>query len=404
MKYLYIMNEYESSLSNGIGTYIRQLLLCLSGTELSIGILLFNSPRSFFDIEEKEGIWYYHFPPFPDKQIQEYALIIDKFLRLYIPDIPENFFLINYSPCSVLMETIRNSHPLSKQIYVIHNMLWTSFLFGDVERYIHILEQRNLESVKKQHSVLLNAYEETVRMCQLADRIVCLSKDTYQLLSLHYPIECDKLQLIPNALFKKVSHWSKESKETFREKMFLPKDEKILLYVGRPTELKGFMVYIEAFKEIVKEYPKCHLVVIGTTENWNLVQKYCYPVLSKVCFTGQLVPEEIEKWYQIADIGVFPSYTEQCSYVGLEMLAHGLPIVTSNGFGVRCMFQEQAYIRVAKIQIDKPKKEFEKELITSTLGLLRALDEKKYVPEVNLDFINTGVSMKEMYCKLFETI
>lgn len=35
------------------------------------------------------------------------------------------------------------------------------------------------------------------------------------------------------------------------------------------------------------------------------------------------------------------SYTEQCSYVGLEMMSHGLPVIASDGFGVRCMFRNE---------------------------------------------------------------
>ena len=400
MKHLYIMNEYESSLSNGIGTYIRQLLLCLSGTELSIGILLFNSPRSFFDIEEKEGIWYYHFPPFPDKRIQEYARIIDKFLRLYIPDMSENFFLINYSPCSVFMETIRNSHPLSKQIYVIHDMAWTSYFFGDVDRYVRMLKQRKRNSIRGKYSFWLDAYEETIRMCQLANRIVCLSNDTYRLLSTYYPIEENKLCLIPNALFKPVRRWSEKRKKTFRAKMLLPEEEKILLYVGRLTEQKGFMVYIEAFKEIVKQYPQCRLVVIGSTGNWDFVRKLCYPVLSKIYFTGTLLPEEVEKWYQIADIGVLPSYTEQCSYVGLEMLAHHLPIVASDGFGMRCLFQEQANIRVAHIGNVKQLNGYKNELVSSTLQLLY-LEGKEGQGKLGFDY-QRKECMKELYLGLLD--
>lgn len=37
--------------------------------------------------------------------------------------------------------------------------------------------------------------------------------------------------------------------------------------------------------------------------------------------------------YSAADICVIPSYTEQCSYVTLEMMAHGKPIVSSDSVG-----------------------------------------------------------------------
>ena len=144
MKHLYITNDYETSSGNGISTYIRQLIACLSGADITIGMLVFNSEKDVFDIEEIEeidGIRHFHLPPFQTKSIQDHSRIIDKFLRLYIPDSPDNIFLINYSPCSLLMKMIRTSHPLSKQIYVIHDMAWTLHLFGDVDRYIRILKR-----------------------------------------------------------------------------------------------------------------------------------------------------------------------------------------------------------------------------------------------------------------------
>ena len=91
MKHLYITNDYETSSGNGISTYIRQLIACLSGADITIGMLVFNSEKDVFDIEEIEeidGIRHFHLPPFQTKSIQDHSRIIDKFLRLYIPDSP----------------------------------------------------------------------------------------------------------------------------------------------------------------------------------------------------------------------------------------------------------------------------------------------------------------------------
>lgn len=404
MKHLYITNEYVTSLGNGIGTYIRQLIACLSDTDIGIGMLVFNSGRDVFGIEEVEGIRYFHFPQFPDKSIQNNSRIIDKFLRLYISDSPDNIFLINYSPCSLLMKTIRESHPLSKQIYVIHDMVWTLHLFGDVDRYIRILKQKNQKYVAERYAYLLDAYQEEVEMCQYADRVVCLSEDTYHLLETWYSVEKDKLWLIPNVLFKQTVLWSEKQKKAFREKMMLPEDEKILLYVGRMTEQKGFMAYIEAFKEIVKNYPMCRLVVVGSTSNWDFLRKSCYTILTKIHFTGVLSPEEVDKWYQVADIGILPSYTEQCSYVGLEMIAHRLPIVATDGFGVRCMFQEEEYVQIANIGKINKVDNFIKKLNTATFVLLRFLDrsERSGVDNNKCNSsVNSIDAIKKLYQRLF---
>ena len=62
MKNLFIVNEAVSSSRNGIGTYIEQLVACMSETEVQITILMFNSEEESFCINEKEGIKYFKFP------------------------------------------------------------------------------------------------------------------------------------------------------------------------------------------------------------------------------------------------------------------------------------------------------------------------------------------------------
>ena len=55
----------------------------------------------------------------------------------------------------------------------------------------------------------------------------------------------------------------------------------------------------------------------------------CNPTWNKITFTGKLNKEDLYKLYQIADIGVLPSFHEQCSYVAIEMMMYGIPLVAS---------------------------------------------------------------------------
>lgn len=405
MKNLYIINEFVTSLSNGIGTYVNELINCLSDTNVKIGILLFNSEKKFFCIEEINKVTYFHFPVFTQGFLQENFKIVDNFLQLYIPDSSNNIFMFNYSPCSLLMKSLKKTYPLSKQIYVIHDMFWALHLYGNVEAYINILQNKNHDNIKEEFAYLLDSYEEEKNMCDLADYIVCLSNDTYHLLIDQYLVHIDKVRLIPNALTGLKSIWSKSKKETFRQEMLLNKNEKVILYVGRVSELKGFYAYILAFKEVVKNYPKCRLVVVGSAKNWDHILEYCYPISSNITFTGVLSPDELDKWYQIADIGIQPSYTEQCSYVGLEMMAHKLPIIASDGFGVRCMFKKNENALIASIGNIELIDEFKNQLIYSTLKLLYSHSECKKLGNSAKEILKLNYSMsetKKQYKALFE--
>ena len=91
---------------------------------------------------------------------------------------------------------------------------------------------------------------------------------------------------------------------------------------------------------------------------------------AKISYTGPIDKKELRRWYRIADVGVIPSFSEQCSYAGIEMMMHGLPIVASDGFGVRNMFQDGVNARTAQIGNRKKPKEFISSLTDALLELL----------------------------------
>lgn len=294
-----------SSTINGVGTYIQQLAISLAELDISIGILVFNFPCENFHIEEKNDVEHFYFPPFENECIQENHNIIDYFLQLYIPDSADNIFLINYSPCSLLMNAIHTSHPQSRLIYVIHDMAWNRYLFGDVDEYIRRLSLLENDNIGDKDLFLLNSYQEEIRMSELADKIICLSEDTYQLINDKYPIDKNKLILIPNALFYSIRHWNNEEKNKFKQQMYLNENEKILLYVGRLTEQKGVFLYLDAFREILKHYSDCHLIIAGYVSNWNDIQKKYYPILNKVLLWDSYLPKNWKNGIKFLILGYF---------------------------------------------------------------------------------------------------
>lgn len=90
---------------------------------------------------------------------------------------------------------------------------------------------------------------------------------------------------------------------------------------------------------MVDSYPKCRLILIGDGEINDSIKKIQH-VFTRITFIGRLDRKSLYEWYQIAEIAVFPSFYEECSYVGIEMLMHGIPIVASDGYNVKNMFTE----------------------------------------------------------------
>lgn len=387
MKHLYIVNEFSSSLQNGIGVYIHQLIRILKGLDISIGIIDLNSNLKSFSMSNVGGVAHYYFPKLSDKNIMRQYLVINKLLRLYIEDNHDNIFLFNYFPCFDLMNLIYQSHPDSKQYCVIHDMAWTIYLSGDIELYHWVLEHINDPLCISKYFQVIEAFKEEMRTFNHADKIITLSKDTYQLLTDYYKQSPQKLYLIPNILPDVLKV---KNVDIIRREKLIDSDEIILLYVGRVTELKGIFSYIEAFKDVVKRYKQCRLVIIGNTYKWGEVLSKCSSISSKIIFTGPLLPKDIDKWYQIADIAVFPSLSEQCSFVGLEIIAHRLLVIASDAFGVRCMFTNENAI-IAHINGTLP---YQEELFNATLNAIQIVLKGKKKTIFNRNIINSYSAMR----------
>jgi glycosyltransferase len=392
MKNIYILDEYFSSTQNGIGTFLQELTACFK--DENICLIEFNSKEKSFCLKSDKPVKEMHFPPFFQNGFLANHKIIDKFFRLYIEDSPDNLFMLNHSPCEELLKAIKTSFPLSKVTFTIHDLGWTSNLAGNLEWLKSIVSKENRKKTKEKYRGILDYFHEEQRMYEIADRVVCLSQDTYQVLQEVYEVQKEKICLIPNGLTDSVSPVSNAEKKALKKKMQVNPEEKIILIVGRVSHAKGATNLLSAFETIVRKYSNCRLAVVGTVYDPSLILNLSKNVASRVSYTGLINKNELNRWYQIADIGVMPSFSEQCSYTGIEMMMHGLPVVASDGFGVRNMFQDGVNARIAPIGDRKKPKEFSKNLANAILELLfsdelcsslgkaaRNIYETRYLPE-----------------------
>ena len=109
----------------------------------------------------------------------------------------------------------------------------------------------------------------------------------------------------------------------------------------------------------------------------------------------------MKKWYQIADVCVLPSYTEQCSYFGIEMLAHGKLILATDGHNMGEMFHPNTALIV---KTDSEKEIFAKRLEEAMESMLRIkpsnLKKMRKSARIQFDQKYTLSYMKVSYMKL----
>ena len=344
MKHLYIIDEHQSSKQNGIGTYINQLLKCLENTGNDVNLLSFNSDQKDFIIEQLSLYTVYHIPICGMSDFLNNGKLILSLLRLYINDSKENVFILNHFPCDKFLVDIKQLFPLSRTIYVIHDQGWCAPLYGDVNMFRKVLNATYYPKNDKQvWRSIRNITLRERRMYKLVDDIIALSSSTYNLLVDLYKVPADKIHLIPNGLQKPVEIKNTDP-ASIRKRLGIAQDEIVLLFTGRTSTSKGIVPMLKAFEKLWIEHPKLHLIIAGEVLRFNDFVKLTPHSISHITYTGLLSQEQLAYWYIIADIGILPSYTEQSSYTGIEMLAYGKLIVTTDGHNLKDMFNDEIAI------------------------------------------------------------
>lgn len=377
MKNVYIIDEIISSKTNGIGTFLRSYLSCLQEIEVNVCIIAFNADVNEFGIKIEKGIKKMLFPVFPWKNFLENGQVVNRFLKLYIPDSADNIFCFNHSPCKDLLQSVKDSFPLSKIVFTIHDMGWSNVLNGNPAKFKNIIQNREKESVTNEHHYLLKFFDEEKQIFDTADAVVCLTESTRKIVQHIYKTDKNKIHLITSGLKRIRLSVAEEEKTQIRRDMRIAPDEKILLYVGRLSYPKGVYSLLSSFYNILKTYPETRLILAGSAnKEWTEFFSFSKYVASRIITTGFVNRKELNRLYSIADIGIIPSYYEQCPYVGMEMMMHGLPIVASGAEGLKDMFTDGINARVAKIGKQRCKNEFSRNLQNALTELLSSKESR----------------------------
>lgn len=114
-------------------------------------------------------------------------------------------------------------------------------------------------------------------------------------------------------------------KATLRQKLGLPAETPIAVFVGRLVQIKGVQTLLKAWEHVPQP---AHLVVIGTGELEGELQAQAAENLAgRVTFTGK--KDNISEYLQAVDAWTLPSFGEGLPVSLLEAMSSGLPVVTT---------------------------------------------------------------------------
>ncbi|MDR1406958.1 MAG: TIGR04157 family glycosyltransferase [Tannerella sp.] len=353
MKHVYLFNEGSIASAYGIGTYIHQVSSCLKNRpDIFINIIQLHSDEKEFRKIESENICYYYFPHIQVSMksvsnMFKYYRNCWYLLKEYIPDTQSDklFFHFNYNDKYPLIELIKKHFSTSSIFLTIHYQEWCFKLKGNTscfKRLIHT--DKNMINNQKEKQII-KEYEEELKLFQFVDHLICLSGYTKKLLLNEYDIPRDKITLIYNGLKDEAVILAENEKKQLKKKLFIQEHTKIILFVGRLQEIKGIEFLIRAFKSVLQQEPDAHLVIAGSG-NFSAYLKEAKDCWHKITFTGRMEKEDLYTYYQIADVGVLPSFHEQCSYAAMEMMMFGLPVIGTTSTGLCEMIREENRVEI----------------------------------------------------------
>lgn len=339
IEHLYILDQVSAASQYGIGTYIRQLI-SIWNEGISRKLTIVKMDASLENIEEFqcEGIRYLHLPLEGDECINHddfYKALAEAFITC-MDNSEKNIIHINYFHQYALIEKIKFLMPTINIIMTIHYFDWGMLSGGN--DITDILKKSKEEWTGKE-AAIYHAFKGNGCVLKKVDRIICLSEYSKHILKSMYHVDLSKVELIRNSLPDEYECLSVEEKINEKHRLSLHTDRKLILFVGRLDHNKGGWYLIQAFRKLLKIRQDIHLIMVGDG-CMELIKGQAEDIVSHITFTGRISKKEVYRLYRVADIGVLPSLYEQCSYVIIEMMMHGIPIIATDTSGLNEMLDD----------------------------------------------------------------
>jgi glycogen(starch) synthase len=192
--------------------------------------------------------------------------------------------------------------------------------------HIHSLEyDRSGEHVNKE----IRAIER--EGIEKADRIIAVSHRTKRMIEERYAVPPEKISVVYNAVSR---HEAQQIYQT--ERRGTPREQKVVLFLGRITFQKGPDYFVEAAAEVLRVLPDVRFVMAGAGDMMGrMIERVGeLRIGDRFHFTGFLQGEEIDRIFSVSDLYVMPSVSEPFGISPLEAMMYDIPVILSRQSGV----------------------------------------------------------------------
>ncbi len=194
---------------------------------------------------------------------------------------------------------------------------------------------RTVHHIEAYQSLYLQDCQD--RSIRSATRCFCISRYWQEALQAEYQI--DALRVINGVNTQTFSTVPNGLEASVKQRLGLTGNP-IFLTVGGIEPRKNSIVLLQAFSQLLADYPNAQLVIAGGAtlfdyqtyrDRFFAAAEQAHLAIGKALILPGVLPDaELAALYRLADAFVFPSVKEGWGLVVLEAIASGLPVITSN--------------------------------------------------------------------------
>lgn len=221
---------------------------------------------------------------------------------------------------------ISHYHTINPQYYL------STFLKsrrGKTVGYVHFLPDTLVGSLKLNKISQKIAEKYVLSFYRRMDQLVVVNPVFGKELE-KYQFSADKITYIPNFVAKE--HFfpiSNEAKTDFRTQIGIDKEAFVVMGAGQIQKRKG----VDDFFQLAHDNPDIQFIWVGGFSFGRLTDGYeKYKIIydnppANLIFTGIVDREDMNKYYNIADVFLLPSYSELFPMSILEAFSSGTPVM-----------------------------------------------------------------------------
>lgn len=237
-------------------------------------------------------------------------------------------------------------------------------------------------------------FQAACKRMKHADKIICGSKNVARELQIFTKVRKEQLEVIHYGVDKKRYYTLNKTK--VRKELNLPQDKFIILHVGTEGLHKNVKLILESLKILLKERKDIVFLRVGIKRDFITQFIKDNDIQDHVIRTGEVSREDLVKYYNSADLFVFPSSFENGCLPPIEAMACGIPVIGSTGPSIPEVIGDAGLIS----EIDAEKLADKIRLVIEDNGLRKKLSRKSLQRSKFFDWDETAKKIKNVYQNL----